>query len=118
MTPLALVTTAPKTCPTCGSELSLPLRGRGKRAGQVVQTCRAFQTCGLSTWTDAADAVTPAAKDDSSRHGRYLLPVTFEPEPPVVVAPDRWMSVGRRARRELDAINRQDRKLAAAGGDR
>lgn len=116
---LALVTKPSHgTCPTCGGPLSLPLRGRGKRAGLVVQTCRAFQTCGQSVWTEAAAVVVEPVVDDGSRHARCLQPVTFEPEPPPVVAPDRWMSVGRLAKRELDALNRQDRKLAAAGGDR
>ncbi len=42
-------------------------------------------------------------------------------EPAPVVAPNRWTStktLSRLARRELDVLNHQDRKLAASGGDR
>lgn len=118
MSALALVKPAVTTCPTCGGPLSLPLRGRGKRSGQVVQTCRAFQVCGQSVWTEAAAVVVAPTVDDGSRHGRFHLPVTSEPEPPVVVAPNRWTPMRRLARRRLEQLNIQDGKLAAAGGDR
>jgi len=106
------------TCPLCGGVLSLPFPGRGKRVGRVVQHCRDFQTCGYTLWSTAVEAPAPAVVDDGSRHGRFHRPVTSEPEPPVVVAPNRWTPMHRVARRELELMNRQDRKLAAAGGDR
>lgn len=116
---LALVSkTAATTCPTCGGPLSLPLRGRGKRSGLMVQTCRAFQVCGQSVWTEAAAVVVAPTVDDGSRHGRFHLPLTSQPEPPAVVAPNRWTPMRRLARRRLEQLNSQDRKLAAAGGDR
>ena len=106
------------TCPLCGGPLSLPFPGRRKQAGQVVQHCRNFQSCDYTVWSEAAVVVAPPVVDDGSRHGRFHLPVTSEPEPPVVVAPNRWTPMHRVARRELELMNQQDRKLAAAGGDR
>jgi hypothetical protein len=92
--------------------MSMPFPGRGKRVGQVVQHCRNFQACGHTVWSAASAVVVPTPKDDGSRHGRFHL------QPPVLDAPAKWESVSRFAQRELDAMNRQDRKLAAAGGDR
>lgn len=118
MTALALVTKpAAAPCPICGGPMSLPFPGRRKQAGKVVQHCRDAQHCGHTVWS-LAPVVTPAVVDDGSRHGRFHLPVTSEPEPPVVIAPNRWTGMHRVARRELDELNSQDRKLAAAGGDR
>jgi hypothetical protein len=119
MTALVAVNTTPTVCPDCESPLSLPLGSRS-RPGMVVQTCKNYQACGRAVWSPAAPAAA-ADVDDGSRHARHLLPVTSEPEPPPVVAPNRWTStrtLTRLARRELAVLNHQDRKLAAAGGDR
>ncbi len=115
---LGAVEATPVTCPQCDGPLSMAKPGRGAMAGQVVQMCKTHETCGVTVWSDAVDGPAVPVVDDGSRHARYLLPVTSEPEPPVVVAPNRWTSLGRMARRELAALNQQDRKLAAAGGDR
>lgn len=124
MTPIPIaVNRTPATCPDCGSALSMPL-GSKARPGMVVQTCKNLQHCGRSVWSSAAEIVTEPVVDDGSRHGRFQLPATSEPAPPAVVAPNRWASMGRMARiarlsrRELEALNQQDRRLAAAGGDR
>lgn len=117
MTALALVVkTIEPVCPICGGPMSLPFPGRRKQAGKVVQHCRDAQHCGHTVWSDAP-VVVPAHVDDGSRHGRFQLPVTSEPEPPLI-APNRWTPMHRLARRQLEALNRLDRKLAASGGDR
>lgn len=114
---LVVVNVTPTTCPDCGGALSMPL-GSKARPGMVVQTCKEYQTCGRSVWSPVGAPIVAPVVDDGSRHARHLLPMTSEPPPAPVVAPARWASVGRMARRELAALNLRDRKLAAAGGDR
>jgi hypothetical protein len=110
MTPVLVVSnTTPTHCPDCGGSLSMPL-GSKARPGMVVQTCKNYQACGRAVWS-ATPAVTAPVVDDSSRHGRM-----FQIDaPPRLVAPNRWK---RFTDAELAAVNQQDRKLAASGGDR
>ena len=112
MTPIA-VNTTPTVCPQCGGALSLPYGSRTK-PGMVVQTCRNYQHCGESVWSEAP-ATPPVIAEDLTRHGRMFLPSTSEPMPPKVIAPNRWK---RFSDSELVTVNQQDRKRAAAGGER
>lgn len=105
------VNTTPTTCPDCGSALSLPT-GSQFRPGMVVQTCKNFETCQRAVWSSGGTVITNI--DDGRRHARMFQMTA----PPRLVATKNWTSVQRLALRELEALNRKDRKLAAAGGDR
>lgn len=107
---LIAVNTTPTVCPDCGGKLSMPL-GSKARPGMVVQTCKSYQTCGRSVWSPVAAVVAEPVIDDGSRHGRMF----HVDAPPRLVAPNRWK---RFSDSELATVNQQDRKLAAAGGDR
>lgn len=110
MTPVLVVTnTTPATCPDCGSALSSP-HGSKARPGMVVQTCKNYQACGRAVWS-SPPIVTAPVVDDGSRHARM-----FQVDAPKrLTAPNRWK---RFSDSELAAVNQQDRKLAASGGDR
>lgn len=98
------------TCPDCGAPLSMPHVSR-TRPDMAVQTCRNYQHCGRPVWSKAADVVTAPVVDDGSRHGRMFL----VDAPKTLHAPNRWK---RFTDSELFEMNQQDRKLAAAGGER
>jgi len=114
---LVAVNSTPTACPDCTGQLSIPIASRS-RPGMVVQTCRNYQACGRSVWSRVGTVVTERVVDDGSRHGRFQLPSTSEPEPAPLNTKPNWFPMSRLARHELAAINQADRKLAAAGGDR
>lgn len=114
---LVAVNTTPTVCPDCGGALSHPL-GSKARPGMVIQTCKNYQPCGRAVWSAVGEPRLAPVVDDGSRHGRMFLPSTSEPAPAPLKTKPNWTSVGRLARRQLAEMNRHDRKLAAAGGDR